>query len=109
MSTAPLMAFWSVSKDSSSGEIVEIVLDGPSAMPCRPKKTGVVSHELAAADRGAAVAGGSVAARVEMTSAVRATPRAADLRLNIIIDGPPCSRSRCYGLRIYRPSLTCIE
>ena len=35
MSTAPLIAFWSVSKDSSSGEIVEMLSDGPSVLQSR--------------------------------------------------------------------------
>ena len=80
MSTAPLIAFWSVSKDSSSGEIVEMLSDGPSAIPCRPKKTGVVSQfavpvgRAVAADAGSALmtrASRAAMARVGSTNLVR--------------------------------------
>src|ERR1035438_470690 len=58
------MAFWSVSKDSSTGETAGSVLDGPSAMPCRRMKTGVVSQVPVIPGRAvAAEAGSALAAR----------------------------------------------
>jgi hypothetical protein len=59
LSTAPLMAFWSVSNDAISGEMVEIVSDGPSAMPCRPRKTGP-PQLVFAGDCAVVAVGGSV-------------------------------------------------
>lgn len=84
-------AFWSA-KDSITGETAEMLGDGPSFIPCTPKKTGAVQVMIAPGLTVAAETGGALVNRA--STAAMARPGSmilVDLRLMELIFVPPCS------------------